>query len=225
MSDTEEQILNELIEFSKNYGRGFPLTHCIERFKSSKSKPKDYEIVKFKQWTNEHGHVCANTDIDSVRRLSDGEVFAVGNKINFETDTYKPIEKFTIENHPIKYNCQAILAWNGNVFMYEISSWIKSKPILFTTEDGKPIYEGDACYIVFDSDWSVSPMRSFSNAPHGKINYKAFSTEAAAKEYVLMNKPKFSIQGIIDLLHLNTPYKPHPYISLEQLIKLLKQQP
>jgi hypothetical protein len=165
-------------------------------------EPKDYEIVKFKQWTNEHGHVCANTDIHSVRRLSDGEVFTVGDKINFGTDGYNgynPIEKFTIENHPIKYNCQALLVWNKNNYMFEISLWKKHKPVLFNTEDGQPIYEGQGYAYTPKGTLNYVNITDGNFHPLPKDGFLYFSTEAAAKEYVLMNKPCLSVNDIISI--------------------------
>jgi hypothetical protein len=104
-------------------------------------------------------------------------------------------------------------SWIGNIVVHlednkpVIVSWLSKKPErkpLFTTEDGKEIYEGDYFYEVFgkthDMSWSkVHPnsVDSFikCNKDDGR---KAFSTENAAKEYIKDNKPEFSRRQIVE---------------------------
>jgi hypothetical protein len=72
----------------------------------------------------------------------------------------------------------------------------KSKPVLFTTEDGKHIYEGDDYWFIRHDDTIGTANSSRPPLPKGKAT---FSTEAVAKEYVLMNKPCLSVNDIISI--------------------------
>ena len=71
---------------------------------------------------------------------------------------------------------------------------IKEKP-LFTTEDGVEIFKGD-------DYWQVIP--EFRHYFIGNNDYerrscdKHFSTEKAAKDYIEMNKPMYSLKNILD---------------------------
>lgn len=190
----------------KDHPNHFDERFCLERVNEKRHHSEDI-------WS-----------IHSVRRLSDGEVFTVGDEINFGTDTYKPIEKFTIENHPIKYNCQALLVWNKNNYMFEISLWKKSKPVLFTTEDGKPIYEGQGYAYIPKGTLNYVNITDGNFHPLPKDGLLYFSTEAAAKEYVLMNKPCLSVNDVISICADD-----HDTLSTRRMHLLntakLKQQP
>jgi hypothetical protein len=75
------------------------------------------------------------------------------------------------------------------------------KSVLFTTRDGKEIFEGDNCWWVvihFDGHWTINTnkMNANSSFNHDRL----FSSQAAAEEYILMNRPLFSVKEINDNL-------------------------
>jgi hypothetical protein len=78
---------------------------------------------------------------------------------------------------------------------------VEDKPILFTTEDGIEITDP------LVNIWHVYPKGDFSifsiSARHSVDSYpayKKFSTEKAAKQYILENKPCLSINEIISIV-------------------------
>jgi hypothetical protein len=91
-------------------------------------------------------------------------------------------------------------------WLYEVGKsdefWKKVEPkVLFTSEDGKEIFEEqEAFYITNDDKHDAFDIkdkkfeRSFDMDKHK--GYKFFSTKDAAAEYVLFNKPTFSINDL-----------------------------
>jgi hypothetical protein len=185
---------------------------------------KDYEILeirvnkqykdktKVKKWTPENsyglsletmlnlGNCVKSGDfyIYSIKRLSDSEIFTVGDEIEFNIH-YTPkkaigtISEFIIYGNKIgfvdsdrKYN--SLLDIIGN----------KIKKPLFTTEDGVDIFEEDKAYMVCPY-WRVDEYEISKNTATDR---KWFSTKEAAEEYILMNKPCLSINDIKSIEHI-----------------------
>jgi len=130
-------------------------------------------------------------EIYEVRRISDGEVFKVGDVINYkgmlvrswEGNNGCNITKFSIH--------EGYIYINGHFPFHKdkkISDWEKVKPKLplFTTSDGVKKY-------LMDSYWSVSDefYLCYSNAhPDFKpLHKRTFSSKEAAEQYILENKP------------------------------------
>lgn len=138
-------------------------------------------------------------NIHSVKRLSDGEIFTIGDKIICPNKKIQPIEYIIVSNNEI---------WLGIVNKYEAGgphqlSHINKAFILFKTEDGVEIYKGDSAYIVWlDRKHQASHLNSDKPTNIYAIidNVKYFSTKEKAEEYVLMNKPCLSINDISDCL-------------------------
>lgn len=156
-------------------------------------------------------------DIHSVKRLSDGEIFTVGDKV----EGYKNngIKQITIN----AFGLRIINDANGDGIVTNQLSWqlrdlvkIKSKQPLFTTEDGVEVFVGDKYWCAHDDKFGSHSMRwTINSNPYeatddifydyrtheGKINQNKngnyyFSTQEAAKEYILMNKPCLSIKDV-----------------------------
>jgi hypothetical protein len=138
-----------------------------------------------------------NYGIHSVKRLSDGEVFTVGDKINQKEQNCKNslIESFNFNNKG------DILVWVHNnkpefKVGLELSKITKSKQPLFTTEDGVEIFEGDE-YCTVTEQFSIFDFKAGKKHIQSYPNSKLFSTRKKAEEYVLMNKPCLSINEIV----------------------------
>lgn len=72
----------------------------------------------------------------------------------------------------------------------------KKQPI-FVTEDGKPLYDGDEVWDVGLDEWQLIKTKCRKVVNVGWFNsHKMFSTEQAAKSYILENKPCLSIKEI-----------------------------
>lgn len=176
---------------------------------------KDWEIVSLKHkycssvnywhplkgWQHEDIDFV-NYEIHSVRRLSDGEVFSVGDEVENALGKYK-IKGFNTLGDTMYLN-----NWIPNESM-PIQYIKKCKPILFTTEDGKEIFEGDE-YWFFYPNYEV--CKSVAKKDFVPSN-KTFSTEEAASEYVIRKKVLFSYSDIAEQVD---------YCSDSQQLLLLK---
>lgn len=155
--------------------------------------------------------------IHSIRRTLDNEVFTVGDKVSYQSGS----DGLTIES--FKYT-------SGKVFVKFIAvpnsydDWLspnfhKLSP-LFTTKDGVDMYEGDEYWYLGEQ---TNPWTALSHRTTSKevglcaIGHVQFSTEEAAEEYILMNKPVLSVQDVWNLYggHIDSP---------EQLRELAKSK-
>lgn len=184
---------------------------------------KDYEILKT-------GHILCDIEggfdkypILSVKRLSDGEIFTVGDKITSSSfskssdidiinNFYIPDEKFCkMWNNRFTINDLIIKtrkSWQSN-----LCNVIKIKQPLFKTEDGIDIYEGDKFYRI-NKDlmfWGISGevTKEYDYKHLSKIGIKHFSTKEAAEKYVLLNKPCLSLNDLV-------PFFPDTYIPFKK---------
>ena len=84
-----------------------------------------------------------------------------------------------------------------------MNEFIKSKERipLYTTEDGVDIHYGDTVFVVnthFNIGTTIFERECGENdLSYYQFLYRYFSNQAAAKEYVLYNKPLFSLNNII----------------------------
>jgi len=147
--------------------------------------------------TEENLLLLPKWDIHSIKRLSDGEIFTVGDKIDGATYTDRTLLFFSLDRYGksllIKQDC-------GDSEL----NWIKhSKPTpLFTTEDGVEIREGDDYYWVNPKtfNWSIRvPGNYLYNNPPTKRELQ-FSTKKAAQKYIDDNKPIYSKKQAIEML-------------------------
>lgn len=144
---------------------------------------------------------CEGNHIHSVRRLSDGEIFTVGDKIK----SYPDDKGFVIKYIWIDTSGSLLLAdYNkgskSNRSAY-LSSSKKMDPPLFTTVDGVDIYEGDyVCWIsnIINIDSYINDYRLADKAMFKDGSVLYFSTREKAEEYIIMNKPCLSIQDLLD---------------------------
>lgn len=118
--------------------------------------------------------------IYSVKRLSDGEVFTIGDKVS----SYKA-EKYGVLNSIIlctNTEEQIVAAFNDKKYLNKLflginnihgncllEKAIKSKQPLFTTEDGVNIYEGDSWFGVREGKyWDIHNHTQNIANPQGK---------------------------------------------------------
>jgi cytidine deaminase len=95
----------------------------------------------------------------------------------------------------------------------------KTKPVLFTTEDGVPVREGDLYFCVNTDLWSYW---SATCNERTKVNLyvKTFSTENARNMYLYMNKPCLSLTEIFYNLNLQPQEKDFLTCYLKSKLKL-----
>jgi hypothetical protein len=223
---------------------------------------KDYEILsQVTKYNPLDGYKASGTKILSVKRISDGEIFTVGDKVKVtEYGSIKNVDGFTIRNgisflkegawifydkgmthldgvkkakHPIflTHDGKDIFAgdkvwWvnkdalyhsflipvSGTKFFSDINAYfltqeaaeayIKKNKVLFTTEDGVDIKEGDMYYFV-DTDFSIHTMKAHSGTgQYSEIKY--FSTVEQAHEYVMQNVKALSIKDFWEITCMST---------------------
>lgn len=125
--------------------------------------------------------------IHSVKRLSDGEVFTIGDTVKHNTGVIIKIESIDYKQllgHDISFN---IL----NARFDNIKEKIK---VLFKTEDGVEIFEGDTYYKVVNKSFQLLIMEKASKGE--SLKSKIFSTKEKAEEYIIMNKPCLTINDV-----------------------------
>jgi hypothetical protein len=181
--------------------------------------PRDFEILSFKDTRNHnimtkrsHGRFIleglkeneiqgaseeyelkqSDYVIHSVKRLSDNKVFTLGDKIN----NGQEIKSIGLINEEIRIYPQHSF--------YKIKEvMLDAPPILFWTEDDVPIHKREYSYIVdIDYIYQGSIMWDTTECfTKDSVNprYRFFSTEAKAKEYIIMNKPVLSLKDIEEL--------------------------
>jgi len=136
--------------------------------------------------------------IHSIKRLSDGEIFTIGDKLE-----HFIIESFKFEDFG---NGNQLTAQdkNGGIFLSECK---KFKQLIFQTIDRVNIYENDIYFrvasknIIFNkpSKYKASSKNKYPDHKYPDYHIN-FSTKEKAEEYILLNKPCLSILEIYRLL-------------------------
>lgn len=162
---------------------------------------KDY--IKLINYSKQFWHIY------KVKRLSDGKIFTVGDKVLLlGYNTPNTIKDFSLTDN--------ILYVNG----VRLSSVKIYKKPLFTTEDGVDIFKGNKYFTVGIKNVKhlfkiVGPyVNPKATEPTGDILY--FSTKEAAEEYILMNKPCLSINDLLN--------RGFAFVDLKYLTKLVKSK-
>lgn len=142
---------------------------------------------------------CKGNYIHSVKRLSDGEIFTVGDKIESynTTKTIKRIELPESNPNDIGFITKST-SYPGTGYQYLIKDNVKKvKQPLFTTEDGVNIYVGDyISTVLLDTMEIFTDCGLVGRDTRPVEGFKYFSTKEKAEEYILMNKPCLSVADI-----------------------------
>lgn len=157
--------------------------------------------------------------IKAVRRVSDGEIFVVG---EYDAAGLK-IFAFVIDNGKM---CVQRYPDRSNGIL-DLSLIKKARTPLFTTTDLKPIYEGDRYRVLFDDGSSYSEVATKKPV---NIHYKTFSNKDAENEYITLNKPCLSVSDVTKIAgqypenyFKNTPHIVYQF-TLDELITLAKSK-
>ncbi len=137
--------------------------------------------------------------IYSVKRLSDGELFTIGDKVIDNVFGKLEITSFINDKGAFTFKCLDLKSTSGSGSLRDIQYY---KTPLFTTEDGKEIFEGDVYHCINTKLWTYWYTLCNKNTMLHK-DYKAFSTCQAAEEYITMLKPQFSLREILDVYFEN----------------------
>lgn len=188
---------------------------AMQKFKESKKAVPEYEILSV--YHKERRHIeeamdkCAEPNehwaIHSVKRNSDGSVFTVGDIVDtWKHNGYPPsqkIKKFFLNEGLLYIQWEQGKGCNDGCMTLNAIQKVKEPIVLFTTEDGIKIYEGDCfftlnlCSWVIVSDWKYQDLTGFNL----EKNYKYFSTKEAAETFVWKHKELLSFREVMDAVY------------------------
>jgi len=199
-----------LIRIKNNLGS---FDTILNQYLNSKDFTEEYMLAKLNDW-----------NIHSVKRLSDGKIFTVGDNILLPNgNKVKILSILTagLSNEDIElYYSSVSLVSNRNSNWFNLIQHVKQP--LFTTEDGVDIFIGDVYYNVCVKSFTISTRKS----PNQYASYEDsinFSTKQAAEEYIINNKPSLSLSEA--LTFVSQSYGGRLYCQIkDDIIKLIKQK-
>ena len=166
---------------------------------------KDYEIVSILlQRSDKHqihnvseykntGYIeallnCNGNKIHSVKRLSDSEIFTIGDKVVGYNNSIAKIKTIYLVGE-ISLNIGTDKSEG-----FSLKNLKKIKKPLFTTEDGVDIFENNTSIYILDK----FTIRHIKHKDFNVISkyVKYFSTKEKAEEYILLNKPCLSLNDL-----------------------------
>lgn len=161
-------------------------------------------------------------DIHSVKRLNDGAVFTIGDKVN--KGYYIKSFKISDAIHNPGLLVRADLKGEGALINFPIKDIEKCKTPLFKTQEGDDIFEGDSYWCVNTTPhlWSVWEQTSKERTMLNK-NVLAFSSEISAKKYIKENKPQYSLNDIRNVLTKQMECTNWIMIDVDKIIKDLEK--
>lgn len=216
-----------------------------KRFQVIEEPKKDYEIINLiKVKDKDTGKI--NDDINninawlkgyaqeywkiySIKRLSDGEIFKLEDEVKFYDTGYGKLLKIEFESAPADKGTGKLCFVNDNIHLgkwWDISQLSKAKPILFKSRDGFDIREGDKVYGISIDNWNVfSGVVQKDNRYHREEwKHGKFSTEEAAREYLMWNKPVLSLKDVTSIYPGINKNHNAPSHQAEQLKELAKSK-
>jgi hypothetical protein len=185
---------------------------------------KDYEILSQTPSikvcdTIDSCYVIRSTtpEILSVKRLSDREVFTVGDSFDAGIGT-RTIRSFEIDSDRIlviKHEHGCITSG----FEGSFKEAKKKSRAIFLTHDGKDIFRGDTVWYVNKKSLYCSYFVSVVGLKfHSDINAH-FLTKELAEDYILRNTPAISINEFWEILSMSGSNKTKIRV-LEELVKI-----
>ena len=144
-------------------------------------------------------------NIHSIKRLSDGEVFTLGDECYYghrkDSFTIKEIE---YETAPADRGKKVLtFITSSNVLgKWLILSKITKIKYLFTSDDSIGIMKGDEYVTVAKSNFDITEGNIANTVPDNQLFWR-FKTKEAAEDWVLMNKPTFSVNDLSHFINVN----------------------
>lgn len=221
MSTEQKYTDQDMIDFAKS----IPLSLCAEQFfekwKASKEKI-DWEVVAYQSssgklfhtkdmddrgriWSEDkqcyidkHNLTDKRISIHSIRRLSDGEIFSVGDRIGWIGHN-KTITGFIVAEDRLQ-----IVHEEGRLCAVKGASILKGlqklPAPLFTTLDKVDIYPGMEFFQCVDPTTIHRFFAQYTDNPKSWEGLQLFSTLDAAKNYNVENAPCLSIKEVRDII-------------------------
>jgi hypothetical protein len=163
---------------------------------------KDYEILK----------TCPiEGTIYSVKRLSDGEVFTVGDLIK---TPYTDCTRITGFN--TKYSTEYFIEISTG--FTRLLSLEKVKQPIYLTHDGKDIFPKDIVWYVNKENFYHDYIKAYPEVKFNSEIRAYFLTEEEAKKYIIENKPALSIKEFWEITTMSGSNRVKS-IVLKELVK------
>jgi hypothetical protein len=181
-------------------------------------KEKEFEILEFKtsydsriiklnpegDYSSEGGIPCSlNIELEwvktgtriisKVKRLSDGVIFSVGDKVKYPQGSIK----WNIDNFYIGGN-EVLLVRSKDCLNVETISTIEHCKNLFLDELGNEVFEGDPFYFVNPMFWDLEKGKAQYGDLRTEIHH--FKNKVDALEYIDKNRPIFSKKQVEEAL-------------------------
>lgn len=181
---------------------------------------KNYEILEIQgkygsisSYIEEYDSDLKNKFIYKIKRLSDGEIFTIGNIVTGNSNIRYNISSFVINK---RFN--KIIINGSDIHLDEC----KKEKLLFITEDNVNIFEGDKYSVIDILENRYKVMYNTTISGSKSSRYILISTKEKAEEYILMNKPCLSYKEASDImLHhdISAYYKKTIREKLKELVK------
>ena len=169
------------------------LNAAIEKFKASKQKPLEYEILEY-GWQENQINMPDLQVPYKVKRLSDNVIFSI-NEISMQGR----ITAFHLmKDSSLTVETKGV---HGHLNCYRLSEITKAEPkkepILFKTADGVDNRAGDNYWKVWEN-FSCTKYQSSEGGDYPPLYIKtSFSAKESAESYITLNRPHLSVQDIV----------------------------
>lgn len=158
--------------------------------------------------------------IHSVKRLSDGEVFTIGDRCKKGIITEFRISELHDESSML------VIEFDDKYCTTDLNcDWCSKLQPLFITENGVDVYEGDKYFRVI-SNWLIQEETAIY---FGKYTYKndgilRFSTREAAENYIISNKPCLSFNDVWNISNNKDTDTHYMVVDKRKLNELVKSK-
>jgi len=193
-------------------------------------KEKEFEILElsyednfgkiiFKTVPEDKLHLYTNCcKITKVKRLSDGEIFSLGDLIDGLSYNKRVIIGFEIEDNSLK-----VLQEGGFSKLQRIKHSVKP---LFLDELGNEVFEGEKIYFVEIGEYlhkGCEIVNSYKNNYVLDNDFKFFKNKADAEKFISDNKPTFSRKQVLDALEWGK-YEYYRSIASTEWFRVVKEK-
>ncbi len=177
----------EYFENSEYYSKNWKGTQFYDKYPEfwEEMVEKEYEVLS----VNNNPGGKPRWPIHAVRRLSDGEIFTIGDKLHgYDLGRAVNLTGFKEESG-------RLLVGHRDLGFIELKNTKKPK-VLFTSYDGVDIYEGDG-YVMLDKlYWNTSKCIASKYTTTNNLVYLYFSSPEEAEKYLILNKPVLTLNDV-----------------------------
>lgn len=159
--------------------------------------------------------------IHSVQRLSDGEIFTVGEKCNGDI-----IKSFKVYDNDTRiYVISENKTWGLDLELLKKDK--KPKPVLFVSEDGVEIFENDKVFSIENKPYLIDSILCLTASNKIKELFPRrifFSTKKAAENYLICHKPCLSFNDVWNISNNKSSDNLYVVIDKRKLKELVKSK-